>query len=329
MAEDCAEEQQRPAAAVLPAGSPLADCIGRALEAAGYSTEPVDSSVDAQVAVFLLGQPGGIEASAEYVAGLRELGVLPYLPGTRPGPLRDSTSCASVAADAVTTRCAGPGGAAGKVAVGISSPLTWACTPGRGTGSGGAFAAADAARRIPAPTSRVLLNAELSLQRASRPNGATTFIICPGLVYGAGGQELQPMWRLAWEGKPVPQFGAGTNRVPVVHAEDLAAAVVAAVTGLPEGTHILLPRVHCGPCSNAVDWHRFPAPVPLLTPYACTCHAAKYHILAEEATVTQEELTAGIANAFQPLPRQVMTEEEARSPHSALFNCCCIHIALR
>ena len=130
---------------------------------------------------------------------------------------------------------AGPGAAAGKVAIAISSPLTWACTPACGSGPGGAFTSGDAAKRIPAPAARVLLNAELSLLRASRPNGATTFAICPGVVYGAGEQELDPLWRLAWEGKPVPQYGEGANRVPLVHAEDLAAAIIAVVNKRPEG----------------------------------------------------------------------------------------------
>lgn len=86
-----------------------------------------------------------------------------------------------------------------------------------------------------APTARSLLAAEISLMRASRPNGATVYVICPGLVYGAGEQEFAPLWRMAWEGTPVPIFGDGENGLVVVHAEDLAQAVVAVASTRPSG----------------------------------------------------------------------------------------------
>ena len=123
----------------------------------------------------------------------------------------------------------------GKVAVAVTSPLTWACTPGEGSGPEGAFTPADYTRRVAAPTARSLLAAEISLMRASRPNGATVYVICPGLVYGAGEQEFAPLWRMAWEGTPVPIFGDGENGLVVVHAEDLAQAVVAVASTRPSG----------------------------------------------------------------------------------------------
>ena len=70
----------RPRARVLPSGSPLAECIDRAFDGAGFNAsaaEESERSVDCQVAVFLLSQPGGITAAMEYISGLRALGVQP------------------------------------------------------------------------------------------------------------------------------------------------------------------------------------------------------------------------------------------------------------
>ena len=60
-----------PTATVKPRGSPLAAYILSSLEAAGYASDEAMDPADVNVAVFLLCEPGGIEASAAYVTKLR------------------------------------------------------------------------------------------------------------------------------------------------------------------------------------------------------------------------------------------------------------------
>ena len=82
MLESLGEADSQKRAAVLPAGGPIATCIVRALEKAGFSTHAVESEEGvaadtyniAEVTVFLLGEPGGVAAVGEYISALRALG---------------------------------------------------------------------------------------------------------------------------------------------------------------------------------------------------------------------------------------------------------------
>lgn len=119
--------------------------------------------------------------------------------------------------------------------VAVSTALTWACTPQPGRGQDGAFVSAEAERRVPAPDVNDVLAAELALTRASRRNGVLAYVVCPGIVYGRGERELGPLLRNAWEGKPLNVYGDGGNRLPVVHAEDLADSLVHIIGTRPTG----------------------------------------------------------------------------------------------
>lgn len=119
--------------------------------------------------------------------------------------------------------------------IAVSTALTWACTPRPGKGPGGAFTSAESARRTPAPDVNDVLAAELALTRASRRHGLLAYVVCPGIVYGRGERELGPMLRSAYEGKPLSVYGDGSNRLPVVHADDLADSLVHLISTRPTG----------------------------------------------------------------------------------------------
>eukprot|EP01065_Artemidia_motanka_P050758 TRINITY_DN8750_c0_g1_i1.p1 TRINITY_DN8750_c0_g1~~TRINITY_DN8750_c0_g1_i1.p1 ORF type:complete len:880 (+),score=459.22 TRINITY_DN8750_c0_g1_i1:83-2722(+) len=55
-----------------------------------------------------------------------------------------------------------------------------------------------------------------------------TYCIFSGLLYGRGEDKLHPIFKQAWHLRPegLPQFGLGSNVVPMVHVDDLATAVV-------------------------------------------------------------------------------------------------------
>jgi hypothetical protein len=101
------------------------------------------------------------------------------------------------------------------------APLTERDEPRRGVVPGAAKATADA--------ERLVLRASSSKSGPGCTHTLETYVICPGLLYGAGEFPhgfLAPM-RAAWEGRPVPVFGGGNNKLPVCHAHNLAATVVA------------------------------------------------------------------------------------------------------
>lgn len=62
-----------------------------------------------------------------------------------------------------------------------------------------------------------------------------TYVVCPGIVYGRGERELGPLLRNAWEGKPLNVYGDGSNRLPVVHADDLVDSLYFLISTRPTG----------------------------------------------------------------------------------------------
>lgn len=80
-----------------------------------------------------------------------------------------------------------------------------------------------------------VLSAELALTRASRRNGVLAYTVCPGIVYGRGERELEPLVRSAWDGKPLSVYGEGSNRLPIVHADDLTDSLLNLISTRPAG----------------------------------------------------------------------------------------------
>ena len=113
-----------------------------------------------------------------------------------------------------------------RVVIALSSIATWARTPMNADGT--PLTASDEARRGVVPgAAKATMDAERLVLRAASPT-LDTHVVCPGVLYGAGEFPdgfLAPM-RAAWEGKPVPIFGAGENRLPICHADNFAATVV-------------------------------------------------------------------------------------------------------
>ncbi|KAK7198786.1 Dpy-30 motif containing protein [Novymonas esmeraldas] len=99
-------------------------------------------------------------------------------------------------------------------------------------------------RRVPHLHYLSWRDAEKAVAAAHHAKGLplTTFVVCSGLPYGGEEDVLEPLFRLAWSaeaeqrraGDPaastpsaasLPIFGSGQQRVPLVHAQDLACFV--------------------------------------------------------------------------------------------------------
>lgn len=103
-------------------------------------------------------------------------------------------------------------------------------------------AAAAAAARRPAPCAAATHALEQLLLSSSRAGVLRCYVVCPGLLYGRGGEEpLLPLFRAAWEGgEPLPLLGPGTNLLPTLHVSNLAAYAEAVATQQPGGSAYLL-----------------------------------------------------------------------------------------
>lgn len=78
--------------------------------------------------------------------------------------------------------------------------------------------------------------------RCSRPGRLAAYVVCPGILYGAGedDSQLHTLWRTAWEvQQPLTVHGAGGNRLPTLHVADLAAFAEAVVLQQPAGKYLL------------------------------------------------------------------------------------------
>jgi len=113
----------------------------------------------------------------------------------------------------------------------------------------GALTDKDAPRRAPGLTARDTHEVEQLLMRSQRRGRLRTMVVCPGLMYGQGEEDslLHPVFRTAWEvtAGPAVVYGPGTNKLPMVHVDDLAAYIAAAASkearaALPETQQYLL-----------------------------------------------------------------------------------------
>lgn len=92
-------------------------------------------------------------------------------------------------------------------------------------------------RRVPHLHYMSWRDAEKAVAAAHHAKGLPldTFVVCSGLPYGCEEDALEPLFRLAWSAQPekaasaaaavLPIFGDGSQRVPLVHAQDLACFV--------------------------------------------------------------------------------------------------------
>ena len=108
----------------------------------------------------------------------------------------------------------------------VSSPRAWASTTP--THPDGVLTELDEPRRLDVPgIGKASADAERLVLRAARPGMLETYVVARGVLYGCGEfrDGFLSVMRAAWEGNPVPVYGPGTNRVPLVHARELAATV--------------------------------------------------------------------------------------------------------
>lgn len=83
---------------------------------------------------------------------------------------------------------------------------------------------------------------EQCILNAARKGWLHTYIICPGILYGAGEHDthLHSLFKAAWEATtPLPVYGHGRNHIPLLHVADLAGYVMAAAEQLPDQQYLL------------------------------------------------------------------------------------------
>ena len=96
--------------------------------------------------------------------------------------------------------------------------------------------------RRPAAAALATYHLEQLLLRCSRPGRLAAYVVCPGVLYGAGEDDSQMhgLWWAAWEGRqPLLLHGEGRNRLPTLHVQDLAAFAEAVVLQQPACRHLL------------------------------------------------------------------------------------------
>jgi nucleoside-diphosphate-sugar epimerase len=106
--------------------------------------------------------------------------------------------------------------------------------------------------RRPAAAALATYHLEQLLLRCSRPGRLAAYVVCPGVLYGAGedDSQLHSVWRAAWEGQqPLQLHGEGRNRLPTLHVQDLAAFAEAVVLQQPAARYLL--ACDDGPVSQA------------------------------------------------------------------------------
>ena len=73
--------------------------------------------------------------------------------------------------------------------------------------------------------------------------GLNTYVVCPGLLYGAGEMAaagLFPLFKAAWEAEgKLPLYGEGANYLPTCHVEDLARTMCALHAQRPTQQYLL------------------------------------------------------------------------------------------
>ena len=156
----------------------------------------------------------------------------------------------------------------------VSSPRAWASTSP--ADPDGFLTEADEPRRANVPgAGKASADAERLVLRSARPGALETYVVSRGVLYGCGEfrDGFLSVMRAAWEGKPVPVYGPGTNRLPLCHARELAATVTRVVA-------------------------------LALRPNATPPATGRLVVAVDDAPATQIEAAAAVARAFEvPLVR--------------------------
>lgn len=119
----------------------------------------------------------------------------------------------------------------------------------------------DHIRRIPAPKFQEWKAIETMALGLAQKNRVRPYVVCAGVPYGLGEEPLLGMFQAAWQSKDsLRVIGEGNNRVPLVHARDVARCVRLVLEVQP----------------------------PLL-----------YHLAVDHGQVTQRELVEAVAGAFK------------------------------
>ena len=102
----------------------------------------------------------------------------------------------------------------------------------------------DYTQRKAAPKAQAIKLAEDMLLQRHRAGIFNTYVVCPGIVYGAGESDdgLHQLFKTAWEdttGSALTMMGSGLNIVPTIHVSDLAAYICACADAKPDQQYLL------------------------------------------------------------------------------------------
>lgn len=117
----------------------------------------------------------------------------------------------------------------GKIFILISSVMTWARSkPLDPDDPEIPFTEDDYRRRKPHPNFKEHLSAEKTVMKMGKTSKSklSTYVVAPGLTYGAEENIFHYLFKAAWHNAPELQcFGGGQNIVPTIHIKDLAAVL--------------------------------------------------------------------------------------------------------
>lgn len=84
---------------------------------------------------------------------------------------------------------------------------------------------------------------ERVIMRAHKPDHLRTHVVCPGMVYGGGEDDLglHPLFKLVFESPddPLKLLTPGANVLPLIHIADLVAYVQGVLSGAPPERYLL------------------------------------------------------------------------------------------
>jgi nucleoside-diphosphate-sugar epimerase len=184
-----------------------------------------------------------------------------------------------------------------------------------------AYTEHDAPARQPAACAAACHQAEQAVLRLARPGRLATHVVLPGVLYGAGEDDagLHCLFRAAWEGGTIVLAGPGTNRIPMLHVDALA-AYVAELVAASASALALAARVAAakGPvarralqqtllASGGVAGAAAGAPAGAAATITVGGGLAieqppAYAVVADAAPITQAQLVGAIASVFGPRP---------------------------